>query len=117
MPHARSSHLKPPVPFSPDLEHPEDNEAETIEGLKAALHDILAVTSRNYGHAVRAVHSKSHAIITAELQVLGDLPEDYAQGLFAVPSTHPALIRISTPPGDDLPDAVSPLGSIKRVRG
>lgn len=87
--------MKPPVPFSPDLEHPEDNEAETIEGLKAALHDILAVTSRDYGHAV---HAKSHAIVTAELQVLGDLPEDYAQGLFAVPSTHPALIRIPTPP-------------------
>lgn len=110
--------LPPPVPYSPDVEQPEADEAEVIEGLNAALRQILDTTFADYGHAVRSVHAKSHGLIEAELEVLADLPAELAQGLFARPGRYPAVLRISTNPGDILPDSISlPRGAALKVMG
>ena len=98
--------MKTPLPYSPSIEHCEKNEAQTVEGLKHTLHDILDTTSKDYSRVVREVHAKSCAILSARLQVLANLPPEDARGLFVAPATHAALIRISIPPGDDLPDSV-----------
>lgn len=99
--------MQPPIPYTPDVEHIPDDEADTIAGLNAVLKDILDTTSADYGHAVRAVHAKSHGLMEAELEVLPGLPPELAQGLFATPGVHPAVLRISTNPGDILSDSVS----------
>lgn len=110
--------MQAPIRYSPALEQPEEGEAETVAGLEATLTEILETTSRAYGHAVRAVHAKSHGLIEAEFIVLDGLPSDYAQGLFATPGAHPAILRISTNPGDILDDAVSvPRGLALKVLG
>lgn len=99
--------MKQPLPYSADLETVPDDEARTVKELQETLAQILQTTAVDYGHAVRAVHAKSHGLLEAEFEILPDLPPAYAQGLFGRPGRHPAVIRISTNPGDLLPDRVS----------
>lgn len=96
--------MNPPVPFSPTIETQAEDEPEVIRELNETLADIMETTAADMDHAVRAVHAKSHGVIEAELEVLGDLMPELAQGMFARPGKHPALIRISTNPGDILDD-------------
>lgn len=98
-----------PIPYSPAHEVPEDQEAETIFDLKDAMRGISLRTWEDSGqtHALRSVHAKSHGLLVGELTVLDGLPEPYAQGLFARAGSYPAVMRISTTPGDLLDDKVS----------
>lgn len=99
--------MTPAIPYSPDIETITEDEDDTIAALNEVLHDILETTSAHYGHAVRSVHAKSHGLIDGELEVLPDLPPELAQGMFATPGRHPAVLRISTNPGDMLHDSIS----------
>lgn len=96
-----------PVHFSPSLEHVADDEAATAESLKASLLKIARITHEDHDHATRAVHAKSHALLKAELVVPDGLHPALAQGLFARPGRYPAVLRLSTSPGDILDDKVS----------
>lgn len=99
--------MKSPVPYSVDLEAPEDDEAVSIGSIQSSLTEIMEITEKDEGHAIRSVHAKSHGIVSGTLTVLDDLPAEYAQGLFATPGEHPFLLRISTNPGDILDDSIS----------
>lgn len=96
-----------PVRFTPDVERAELDEAATVVALEGTLQDILDLTSADYGHAVRAVHAKGHAVLTGQFEVLAVLSPELAQGLFAVPGRYDAVLRLSTIPGDILPDGIS----------
>jgi hypothetical protein len=107
-----------PVRYSPAVERVQPDEAETIDALKASFKEILDTTSQDYGHAVRAVHAKAHGIARGTLTVHDDLPEHLAQGMFATPGSHEAVIRISTNPGDILDDSIAlPRGLALKVLG
>ena len=99
--------MNSPVRYTESLEKPEPDEAKTGQQLQAVLHSIMETTSKDYGHAVRSVHAKSHAILQGTLTIRPGLDPTLAQGLFAKPGTHPVVMRISTIPGDVLDDAVS----------
>ena len=104
------------VRFSPDVETRKDDEAETIDGLNKAFDTILTTTSADYGHAVRGVHAKAHAVLEGVFTVEAGLPPDLAQGLFAIPGEHKAYVRLSTNAGDILPDAIGlPRGMALKV--
>lgn len=96
-----------PVRYSPDVEQIRPNEAEIIDELIATFDQIQHTTSSDYGHAVRAVHAKAHALLKGTLTISADLPPELRQGLFATPGEHPVLMRFSTNPGDILDDRVS----------
>lgn len=96
-----------PVRFDPSVETIADDEAEAIASLKDSFRDILETTSQDCGHAVRAVHAKAHGIARGTLTVVGNLPPELAQGMFAEPGSHEAILRISTNAGDILDDSVS----------
>lgn len=96
-----------PVRFDPSVEQVSADEQEAIAGLRDSFRKILDTTSKDYGHAVRAVHAKGHGILRGTLTVLDGLPPPLAQGLFAAPGRHDAVLRFSTAPGDILDDAVS----------
>jgi hypothetical protein len=96
-----------PVRYTPGVETVEPDEAKISAGINAVLHTILETTSQDYGHAVRAVHAKTHGLLEGELTIAGDLPADLAQGIAATAGTHKVFLRISTIAGDILPDAVS----------
>ena len=98
---------KSPVRYQAGVEQHIEDEAHTVEGLNATLDTILERTSKDYGHAVRSVHAKSHGVLKGELSVEGGLSAELAQGLFAVPGVHKVLIRLSTNAGDILPDVIS----------
>ena len=107
-----------PIPFLPEYEKPEPDEAETFAEMRAAMRHIVEVTSKDYGHAVRAVHAKSHGLLEGSLEVLADLPPVLAQGAFSKPGTYPVVMRFSTNPGDILDDSVStPRGLAVKIIG
>jgi hypothetical protein len=97
----------PPIPYAPSVETPEKDEAETIRSLLETFKTIQDTTSKDYDHAVRGVHAKSHAILDAVLDVPDGWPTELAQGLFSTPGRYRAIMRFSTNPGDILDDSIS----------
>jgi hypothetical protein len=97
-----NNQLRPPLRFSPSVERPDADEAETIQGLIATMWYINEKTFADGGHAIRSVHAKTHGILEGYLEVVADLPGDLAQGLFAKAGRYPVVMRLSTIPGDIL---------------
>ena len=107
-----------PVRYSGPLEQRQPDEDATAAELARSMSDIRETTFRDYGHAVRPVHAKSHGLLTGELRVADGLPPELAQGLFAKAGTYPVVLRFSTNPGDVLDDDVSsPRGLAVKVIG
>ncbi len=62
------------------------------------------------GRAVRGAHAKTLGLVRAEVEILDDVPAAYAQGIYAKPGRHGALIRFSSASNHLGPDAH--LGSV-----
>jgi hypothetical protein len=58
------------------------------------------------GRAVRGAHAKSIGVVKAEVEILHDVPAAYAQGIYAKPGRHGALIRFSSASNHLGPDAL-----------
>ena len=93
--------------FTPDLEQPAPDEHVVFDELSRTMQHITRTMASRYRHAYRPVHAKSHGVIVGTLDVLPDLPEPLAQGLFATPAKRAVVLRFSTNPGDMLADKVS----------
>ncbi|RYF75523.1 MAG: catalase [Comamonadaceae bacterium] len=107
-----------PLPYRADYEFQEDDEPETRQELIESLLKISEIVARDEGHAHRSVHAKSHGLLEGRLEVAAGLPPHLAQGLFATPGSYATVLRLSTPPGDLLDDAVStPRGVALKVLG
>ena len=107
---------EPPLPYRHDVEQVQPDEQETVKQLNSAFDLILGRTSKDYGHAVRSVHAKSHGVIEGEMTIDAGLPPELAQGIFATPGTHKVVIRMSTNAGDILPDVIGlPRGLAMKV--
>lgn len=105
-----------PLEFTPAVEVIEPDEAKVQAELTETLLTISRTTLKDEHEALRSVHAKSHGLLKASVTVPQGLPAVLAQGLFAKPGRHGALIRFSTSPGDLLPDSVStPRGVAIRV--
>lgn len=110
-------HSTQPIRYDPTFEVPEPDEAETTAAIVDTLRAISRKTFEDGGHGLRSVHAKSHGLLRGEL-VVGDLPPALAQGIFARPAWYPAVLRLSTTPGDLLDDSVStPRGAALKVFG
>src|SRR5262245_25597484 len=48
------------------------------------------------GRALRGAHAKTYGVVKAEVQILRKVPPAYAQGIYATPGHHGALIRFSS---------------------
>lgn len=109
---------KPLLRYSPAVEQPAPDEAETFAELSRVMGHITRTMADRYRHAYRPVHAKSHGMVKAKLEVMPGLPPELAQGMFAQPRTYDALLRFSTNPGDMLADNVSsPRGLAIKVLG
>ncbi len=95
------------VRFTPSVETPAPDEAETIAAIIEQMKIITATTYEDTGHAIRSVHAKAHGLVRGTLTIADGLPPELAQGLFAAPGTFDARVRISTSPGDILDDHIS----------
>jgi Catalase len=96
-----------PIVFETQFEQPEPDEAETFAEIRAVMRSIIEVTNKDYGHAMRAVHAKSHGLLQGEIEVLNNLPAHLSQGIFSKPRKYPVVMRFSTIPGDILDDSIS----------
>jgi len=96
-----------PIAYSPDVEHRQPDEDDVVRQLNDAFDVILERTADDYGRAVRSVHAKAHGVLKGEFVIDDALPPELAQGIFATPGTHQALLRISTNAGDILRDGIS----------
>ncbi len=101
------SPLLPAVAYSPDVERPEPDEQATIAELVKVFTDMAGVVADHEGHAHRAVHAKGHALLRGRFRVLDGLAPELRHGLFAAPAEYNALVRLSSPPAEQLPDTVS----------
>ena len=107
-----------PIRYTRDVETVQPEESETIEGLNGTFDTILETTAKNYQHAVRAVHAKSHGILQGTMTVAPGLAPELAQGLFATPGEHKVFMRLSTNAGDILPDTIAlPRGLAIKILG
>lgn len=104
-----TSHRQLPVPivYQSSYEVAEHAEHQVEASLVDALIRIANTVYKDSEHAQRAVHAKSHGLLRGTLDVLPDLPEVLAQGVFAQPGSYPLVMRLSTTPGDLLNDKVS----------
>jgi len=57
------------------------------------------------GRAVRGAHAKAFGVAKAEVEILHSVPAAYAQGIYAKPGRHDALIRFSSASPHLGPDA------------
>src|SRR5262245_27284006 len=53
-------------------------------------------TVEGSGRAVRGAHAKTYGVVRAEVHILHSVPPPYAQGIYATPGRHDALIRYSS---------------------
>lgn len=107
-----------PLRYSPAYEHPEPDEAKTLAEIDEQMHKIQEKTFADGGKALRSVHAKSHGLLVGELRIEPGLPPELAQGVFARPGTLPVVMRLSTIPGDILPDDIStPRGMAVKIIG
>ena len=104
--------------YSQTLEKPEPDEPVIFDELSRTMQHITRTMASHYRHAVRPVHAKSHGLLVGTLEVVPNLPDEYAQGLFAELGSYPVVMRFSTNPGDLLADSVStPRGLAVKVIG
>jgi hypothetical protein len=86
--------IPPPSPSTAWREIVEADEQTLFEGF---AREIVARQKEvaNGGKTLRGFHAKLHAGLTAEFQILADLPEHARYGVFSSPRTFPALVRFS----------------------
>jgi len=99
--------ILPAVAYSADVEHRAADEDATIAELVEVFTRMAGVVAEHEGHAHRAVHAKGHALLRGRFHVLDGLSPELRQGLFAAPAEYAALVRLSSPPAEQLPDTVS----------
>jgi hypothetical protein len=63
-------------------------------------------TREGSGRAVRGAHAKTIGVARAQVEILGDAQAPYAQGIYAKPGRHDALIRFSSASNHLGPDAL-----------
>ena len=93
--------------YSDDIETPEPDEQESIDGIIKGMTQESEVVEKREGRAVRASHAKSTACVIGEVAVANGLPPELAQGLFATAGTFPVAVRFAQGPGEHLGDRVS----------
>lgn len=96
-----------PIRYTQDVETLQTGEQETVDAINRAFDTILETTASDHGHAVRAVHAKSHGILRGTMRVHEGLAPELAQGMFSIAAVHPVIMRLSTNAGDILPDAIA----------
>jgi hypothetical protein len=99
------------LPHTPDVEVPEPGFEEKLQKVLERTERFIAesVTASGTGRAVRDAHAKGYGLVRGEVEILGGLPAEYAQGIYATPGRHDAVIRFSN--GSPFAGADARLGS------
>ncbi|MBV9622528.1 MAG: catalase family protein [Acidobacteria bacterium] len=85
------------VRYSPDVERPEPNFDQTLQAILDAMKQRMrgSLTAEGVGLVVRDAHAKGYGLARGEFEILTGLQNEYAQGIYAKPGRHEALVRFS----------------------
>jgi catalase len=85
------------VRYSPDLERIDPNFEDSLRTVLETMRRYIAASTRapGTGRAVRDAHAKGYGLARAEVEILDSAPAAYAQGIYAEPGRHEALVRFS----------------------
>ena len=85
------------VRYSPDVEREEPDFERTLQtvldGMKQHMRGSLE--TEGIGRVVRDAHAKGYGLARGEFEILSGVPNEYAQGIYAKPGRHEAMIRFS----------------------
>jgi hypothetical protein len=85
------------VRYSPDVERAdptfEQSLQTVVENIKRHMEASFKV--EGIGRVVRDAHAKGYGLARGEVEILSGLPDAYAQGIYARPGRHEALVRFS----------------------
>ena len=85
------------IRYTPDIETADpgfDGNLQTVIA-KTEGYVTQSVTTEGTGRAVRDAHAKGYGLVRGEVEILDQIPAEYAQGIYATPGKHDALIRFS----------------------
>ncbi len=85
------------VRYTPDIEAPDPGFDENLRIVIGRTERYVAqsITTEGTGRAVRDAHAKGYGLVRGEVEILGQLPAEYAQGIYARAGKHDALVRFS----------------------
>jgi hypothetical protein len=85
------------VRYSPEVERTDPAFEKTIQTVVAATQGYVAgsVEAEGIKQAVRDAHATGYGLVRGEIEILDGAPPAYAQGIYATPGRHEALIRFS----------------------
>jgi len=85
------------VRFSTDIEQIPEDFDRYMEKINKDIKDYIkaAKEKSDVSYHTRDAHAKGYVGLKAEFRILDNLPEELAQGIYAKPGTHEAVIRIS----------------------
>jgi len=85
------------VRYSPDVEHIEPDFEQSLQavldGMKQHMRGSLRTEA--IGLVVRDAHAKGYGLARGEFEILSGMPNEYAQGIYAKPGRHEAMVRFS----------------------
>src|SRR5262245_7905443 len=95
------------VRYSPEIETIDPDLDRLLERIIAFWEQKVreSPVAEGSGRAVRGAHAKTYGVVKAEVQLLRNVPPAYAQGIYATPGRHGALIRFSSASTHLGPDA------------
>ena len=105
----------PFIKYTPNIEAVDPGFEENLQIVIGRTEQYIAqsVTAEGTGHAVRDAHAKGYGLVRGEVEILDQLPAEYAQGIYATSGKHDALIRFSN--GSPHAGADARLGSRRRA--
>ncbi|WP_225826957.1 catalase family protein [Streptomyces naphthomycinicus] len=85
------------VRYTPDVEDEDPDFDRNLQTVIKKTEGYIAesVSAGGTGRALRDAHAKGYGLVRGEVEILDGLPAEYAQGIYATPGTHDALIRFS----------------------
>src|SRR3979490_2145373 len=101
------------VRYSADIDSLSPDFAENLETVIKGVERYVAasVATEGTGQAVRFAHAKAYGFVSGEVEILGNLPGEFAQGIYAKPGVHAALIRFSNGSAHLGADTMLPTGT------
>jgi hypothetical protein len=85
------------IPYTPDVEVTEPHFGKNLKTVIEKTESYIAesVMAEGIGRAVRDAHAKGYGVVRGEVEILDGLSTEYAQGIYATPGRHDALVRFS----------------------
>ncbi|HEV7684242.1 MAG TPA: catalase family protein [Pyrinomonadaceae bacterium] len=85
------------VRYGPGVEQDEPDFEQTLQTVLDSMKQHMrgSLESEGIGRVVRDAHAKGYGLARGEFEILSGLPTEYAQGIYAKPARHEAMLRFS----------------------